>query len=171
MVRSVCLAGTVCLMLGLLSCAGGSSSRPGAAMDASGFSLQLDSQGSEYPVTTKITLDGEGRYAREVRRNPYAGAPTASEMVGGTVPREKLQEFIHEAVTVRKFFSMPERYEHTGPQKMDMATSHLRITWQGRTHRIGGYDVWGVAEYKGLFQLVRDLEKTFVIVTSPGLAR
>ena len=169
--KTLFLVCTVCAMIVLLSCAGGSASRADAGMDTASFSLQLDSQGSEYPVTTKITIDGDGRYSREVRRNSYAGAPASSEMVGGTVPREKLQEFIHEAVTVRGFFSMPARYESQGPQKMDMATSHLRISWQGRTHRIGGYDAWGVAEYKGLFQLVRDLEKTFVIVTSPGLTR
>ena len=44
--------------------------------------------------------------------------------------------------------------------KMDDATSFVTVSYQGKTHKIGGYNADSFQEYQDVFQYIREMIKT-----------
>ena len=43
---------------------------------------------------------------------------------------------------------------------MDGATSFVTVSYQGKTHKIGGYNADSFQEYQDVFQYIREMIKT-----------
>lgn len=142
--------------LAFAACAG-TATTP-AVSSNSGFSLSYEDRGSELPVRVTVRLGSDGAYERMVFRGASGGIPSGADHVAGIIPAPELRAIIDALVGKYDFFGMPGKGDESRPVRMDMSTEYLTVTWNGRTHKVGGYDARSCPEFRGVFEFVDGLK-------------
>jgi hypothetical protein len=123
---------------------------------ADGFYFSYESRGSEYPATTRLTINGRGECSLFLTR-PYYGLSTGSiDDLNWTMPGGQFDHFVKMLVDEFDFFSLPPAVEGDVLGVMDAATVWIDVSYKGQTGKIGGYNAYDFVPYMPVLQLIDD---------------
>jgi hypothetical protein len=123
------------------------------------FSLRYEVQGSEYPVKITLSITAAGRCSYFIHKPNYGNELSSITTYEYQLPKKEFNAFVSHLINKLKYFQLPGTIVDE-VMKMDGATSKITVSYQGKLHRIGGYNADHHTEYQGVFNLIRTLIKS-----------
>jgi hypothetical protein len=144
------------LLLVFFSCESGPGVNP-----ADGFFLTYESQGSEYPAVTRLSIYSTG----ECRL--FQSKPDYGDSIGSIEDRQwklgsgDFTRLVTTLVDKIGFFTLPPEVNGAVLEVMDSSTVWIEVSWKGKTWKIGGYNAYDFDPYVPVLQL---LDETIALI-------
>lgn len=132
------------------------------------FTIVMESQGSEYPVKTRCTIDETGKVSYWRSGVSYGFSFTPEERLEGRLRPKETEELFDFMMNRQHFFLLPADLS-SDMQRMDASTMTMEILFNDKSHKVGGYDVMGHPLFRGPYDRMDEIIKKLKKQAGPQL--
>lgn len=123
------------------------------------FFITVESQGSELPLTTSLSIDGAGNV--KYYRSPYEYGGVFNNAVTnkGKIGKKNIKELFDFIMNKNYFFLLPSDMS-TSVMIMDSATEYITVDYNGKSHKIGGYHPYDNGYYTAISDMINKMTES-----------